>query len=141
MESRACGGCGTGGFVTLTTTNETGERLDRLAYLQTIKDIPPHPTDPSLTGSLTLEFYELWNDSVWRELLGDRPTIEGLQTLAQEGKLRLSKVIKSPSGVTRARIYATETAVWEPIGDEECDQFPGLHKSFIVKGYPSTTVG
>lgn len=144
MESKVCGGCGSSGFVTLMTTNENGERLDRLAYLQTVKDVPPMPVvgdELRRGGELTLRFYELWNEPTWKDLFGDEPTIASLAEVAKMGTIRLSKIIKSPSGITRARIYDIATATWEPIGDEECEGFPSLHKNLRVRGYASTTMG
>lgn len=137
MESRVCGGCGSSSFMTLMTTNETGEAVDRLAYLQCLKDIPPMP-DGSGGGSLTLKFYELWNEPIWKDLFGDEPTIERLGEVAKTGTIRLSKILKSPSGIMRARIYDIATAAFEPLGDEACEGYPSLHKNLLLGDYAST---
>lgn len=135
MESRACGGCGGGGFLTLSTTSEDEkDQLQRLAYLRVVKDVPPMPLvgGGAEGGELTLQFYELWNEPL-REVFGGDPTLEDLQAAARAGTLRMSKIIRSPSGIIRARIYNTETAAFEPIGDEACDGWPHLHKNFYVR--------
>ena len=145
MESRACGGCGSSGFMTLMTTNETGESIDRLAILQLVKDTPPMPmqsVEQNATGvgdgSLSMRFYELWNVPLWIKLFGPEPTVASIGEVAKTDTLRLAKIIKSPSGIMRARIYDIANAVWEPVNTDTCKEFPSLHK-FLTVGYASST--
>ena len=145
MESKVCGGCGSSGLITLMTTNETGESLDRLAILQLVKDTPPMPmqsVEQNATGvgdgSLSMRFYELYNVPLWIELFGSEPTVATIGLVAKTDTLRLAKIVKSPSGIIRARIYDIANAVWEPIGTETCKEFPSLHE-FLTVGYASST--
>jgi hypothetical protein len=103
-------------------------RGQRLAYLQTLQDTPPQPVAGAQVvqaiddespqeivtslavgaGSLRLTFYELWNEPVWSTL----PGLEGTNTLldvlkrqVQMGEVTCRKLIKSPSGIIRARVF------------------------------------
>ena len=120
MESKTR--IGGSGFTTLTF------RGTRLAYLQTLQDTPPQPVagaqvvqsidDARPTeivtalavgaGTLRLTFYELWNEPVWARLPGFEGTnnlLEVLQRQISLGEISCRKLIKSPSGITRARVY------------------------------------
>lgn len=100
----------------------------RLAYLQTLNDQPPRPVgqtavvqpiDESVpleivtaqavgAGTLQLRFYEVWNTPVWAQLPGFESTnnlLEVLKQQIQQGEISCRKVVRSPSGVTRARVY------------------------------------
>lgn len=120
MESKTR--VGGSGFTTMTW------RGQRLAYLQTLQDTPPQPVAGAQVvqaiddespqeivtslavgaGSLRLTFYELWNEPVWSTL----PGLEGTNTLldvlkrqVQMGEVTCRKLIKSPSGIIRARVF------------------------------------
>jgi hypothetical protein len=99
-----------------------------LAYLQTMQDTPPtpvaaaqavQPIDQSVpleivtalavgVGTLRCTFYELWSEPVWQELPGLQGTFNLLDVLKRQvtlGTITMQKVIKSPSGIMRARVY------------------------------------
>lgn len=120
MESKTR--IGGSGFTTMTF------RGTRLAYLQTLQDTPPQPVagaqvvqaiddeTPSEivtaqavgAGSLRLTFYELWNTPVWSQLPGFDGTNNLLEVLKRQitlGEVTCRKLIASPSGITRARVY------------------------------------
>lgn len=120
MESKTR--IGGSGFTTMTF------RGTRLAYLQTLQDTPPQPVagaqvvqaidDPTPSeivtalavgaGTLRLTFYELWNTPVWAQLPGLEGTNNLLEVLRAQinlGEVTCRKLIKSPSGITRARVY------------------------------------
>jgi hypothetical protein len=103
-------------------------RGTRLAYLQTLQDTPPQPVAGAQVvqpidaptpleivtaqavgaGSLRLTFYELWNTPVWSSLPGLEGTnnlLDVLNRQIQMGEVTCRKLIKSPSGITRARVY------------------------------------
>jgi len=111
-------------------SNYTGMtwRGQRLAYLQTLQDTPPQPVAGAQVvqpideetpieivtaaavgaGTLRLTFYELWNVPVWAGLPGLEGTnnlLEVLKRQIQLGEISCRKLIKSPSGITRARVY------------------------------------
>jgi hypothetical protein len=100
----------------------------RLAYLQVIQDTPPapvataqaiQPMDESVPleivtamavgcGTLKLTFYELWNEPVWSMLPGLQGTYNLLTVLQAQinlGAVTMQKVIKSPTGIMRSRVY------------------------------------
>lgn len=100
----------------------------RLAYLQVMQDTPPtpvataqgiQPIDESVpleivtalavgVGTLRCTFYELWNEPVWATLPGLEGTSNLLDVLKRQvtmGTITMQKVIKSPSGFMRARVY------------------------------------
>ena len=100
----------------------------RLAYLQTMRDTPPtpvaaaqavQPIDESVpleivtsmavgVGTLQCSFYELWNFPVWASLPGLSGTFGLLDVLKRQvsmGAITMQKVIKSPSGIMRAKVY------------------------------------
>jgi hypothetical protein len=100
----------------------------RLAYLQNLQDTPPtpvataqavQPIDESVpleivtamavgVGTLRCVFYELWNFPVWAMLPGLQGTFNLLDVLKRQvslGAIVMQKIIKSPSGIMRARIY------------------------------------
>ena len=103
-------------------------RGTRLAYLQTLQDTPPQPVAGAQVvqaiddetpreivtalavgaGSLRLTFYELWNRPVWATLPGLEGTNNLLEVLKRQitlGEVTCRKLIKSPLGITRARVY------------------------------------
>jgi hypothetical protein len=103
-------------------------RGQRLAYLQTLQDTPPQPVAGAQVvqpideetpleivtavavgaGTLRLTFYELWNEPVWAGLPGLEGTnnlLEVLKRQIQLGEITCRKLIKSPSGITRARVF------------------------------------
>lgn len=103
-------------------------RGTRLAYLQTMQDTPPQPVAGAQVvqpideevpleivtamavgaGTLRLTFYELWNAPVWATLPGLEGTntlLEVLKRQIQLGEISCRKLIKSPTGITRARVY------------------------------------
>lgn len=100
----------------------------RLAYLQTLQDTPPtpvaaaqavQPIDESVpleivtamavgVGTLRCSFYELWNAPVWATLPGLEGTNNLLDVLKRQiglGTITMQKVIKSPSGIMRAKVF------------------------------------
>lgn len=120
MESKTR--IGGAGFTTMTF------RGTRLAYLQTLQDTPPQPVAGAQVvqaiddevpqeivtsmavgaGTMRMTFFELWNEPVWSRL----PGLDGTNTLLdvlkrqiQLGEISCRKLIKSPSGITRARVY------------------------------------
>lgn len=99
-----------------------------LAYLQTIQDTAPTPvaqavpvqsiTDPYPSeivtaravgaGTLRLTFYELWNQSVWESLPGFSGAHSLLDVLTRQlslGSISCRKIIKTPSGSPRTKVY------------------------------------
>lgn len=113
---------GGSGFTTMLFQNS------RLAYLQIMQDTPPtpvasaqavQPIDESVpleivtamavgVGTLRCTFYELWNFPVWQMLPGLQGTfslIDVLKAQVAMGSITMQKVIKSPSGIMRARVY------------------------------------
>lgn len=103
-------------------------RGQRLAYLQTLQDTPPQPVAGAQVvqpideetpleivtavavgaGTLRLTFYELWNEPVWAGLPGLEGTnnlLDVLKRQIQLGEISCRKLIKSPSGITRARVF------------------------------------
>lgn len=120
MESKTR--IGGSGFTTMTF------RGTRLAYLQTLQDTPPQPVAGAQVvqpidsetpieivtamavgaGSLRMTFYELWNEPVWSRLPGLEGTnnlLDVLKRQIQMGEVTCRKLVKSPSGITRARVY------------------------------------
>lgn len=100
----------------------------RLAYLQVMQDTPPtpvataqavQPIDESVpleivtamavgVGTLRCTFYEIWSEPVWGALPGLGGTSNLLEVLRRQvtlGTVTMQKVIKSPSGIMRARVY------------------------------------
>jgi hypothetical protein len=103
-------------------------RGTRLAYLQTLQDTPPQPVAGAQVvqpideetpleivtamavgaGTLRLSFYEIWNSPAWAQLPGLEGTnnlLEVLKRQVQMGEVSCRKLIKSPSGITRARVF------------------------------------
>lgn len=120
MESKTR--IGGSGFTTMLYQNQ------RLAYLQTLQDTPPtpvaqaqavQPIDESVpleivtamavgVGTIKCSFYELWNEPVWATLPGLQGTNNLLDVLKRQvtlGTITMQKIIKSPSGIMRARVY------------------------------------
>ena len=120
MESKVR--IGGSGFTTMLFQNK------RLAYLQVMQDTPPtpvataqavQPIDESVpleivtamavgVGTLRCTFYELWNEPVWATLPGLEGTANLLEVLKRQvtlGTITMQKIIKSPSGIMRARVY------------------------------------
>jgi hypothetical protein len=100
----------------------------RLAYLQVMQDTPPtpvaqaqavQPIDSEIpmeivtsmavgVGTLRATFYELWNQNAWNALPGLENTHNLLSVLRQQinlGNVTMQKVIKSPTGMMRSRVY------------------------------------
>jgi len=113
---------GGAGFTTMTF------RGTRLAYMQTLQDTPPQPVAGAQVvqaiddetpqeivtslavgaGTLRMTFYELWNEPVWSRLPGLEGTNNLLEVLKRQilmGEVSCRKLIKSPTGYTRARVY------------------------------------
>jgi hypothetical protein len=103
-------------------------RGQRLAYLQTLQDTPPQPVAGAQVvqaiddetpqeivtslavgaGTLRMTFFELWNEPVWSRLPGLEGTnnlLEVLKRQIQMGEIACRKLIRSPSGIIRARVY------------------------------------
>lgn len=120
MESKTR--IGGSGFTTMTF------RGQRLAYLQTLQDTPPQPVAGAQVvqaiddetpqeivtsmavgaGTLRMTFFELWNEPVWSRLPGLEGTnnlLEVLKRQIQMGEITCRKLIKSPTGLIRARVY------------------------------------
>ncbi len=120
MESKTR--IGGSGFTTMLYQNQ------RLAYLQVMQDTPPtpvataqaiQPIDESVpleivtamavgVGTIKCTFYELWNEPVWATLPGLAGTNNLLDVLKRQvtlGAITMQKIIKSPSGIMRARVY------------------------------------
>jgi hypothetical protein len=100
----------------------------RLAYLQNMQDTPPAPVASATAvqpideavpleivtamavgvGTLRCTFYELWNEPVWSMLPGLQGTANLLQVLQAQinlGAITMQKVIKSPTGIMRSKVY------------------------------------
>jgi hypothetical protein len=100
----------------------------RLAYLQVMQDTPPTPVAQAQAvqpideekpmeivtsmavgvGTLRATFYELWNQPVWAALPGLENTHNLLTVLRAQinmGNIYMQKVIKSPTGTMRTRVY------------------------------------
>ena len=113
---------GGSGFTTMLFQNQ------RLAYLQVMQDTPPTPVASAQAvqpidepvpleivtaaavgvGTLRCTFYELWSEPVWEALPGLQNTynlLQVLQTQLAMGTITMQKVIKSPNGIMRARVY------------------------------------
>jgi hypothetical protein len=120
MESKTR--LGGSGFTSMLYQNK------RLAYLQVMQDTPPtpvataqavQPIDESVpleivtamavgVGTLRCTFYELWNEPVWASLPGLEGTFNLLDVLKRQvtlGTITMQKIIKSPSGIMRARVF------------------------------------
>lgn len=103
-------------------------RGQRLAYLATINERAPRPvkaaeqiqpideehpieivTAQAVTGgSMTLQFYELWNAPVWAALPGFEGTNSIIDVLKRQltlGEITCQKIIKNPTGAYRTRVY------------------------------------
>jgi len=114
---------GGSGFTTLTW------RSQQIGWLQSVSDTAPTPVAQAKAiqpldsptpveivtakavgaGRLILEVVELWNGPIWHELAG----LEGANSILdifsaqlQLGEIVCTKVIKSPSGVMRAKTYS-----------------------------------
>lgn len=113
MESRTRPGGS--GFFTLTLGGQ------RIAYLQCINHLPPMPVAPDQVpedadekyfNTITLSFYELWNEGLWEQLYGE--PYGALRMQARYGNLGLLKIIKSSiSGQMRANVYDIQHARWQ----------------------------
>lgn len=100
----------------------------RLAYLQVMQDTPPTPVATAQAiqpidefvpleivtsmavgvGTLRATFYELWNEPVWSTLPGLQGTSNLLDVLKRQvslGSITMQKVIKSPTGLMRSKVY------------------------------------
>lgn len=142
MESKTCGGGrGGGGFVTMTLGGH------RLCYLQTIRDIPPMPMSmPGQEGhgAITLNFYEFYSEPIWKGLIGNGDAYGGLRLQARYDNLRVRKIIKSPSGVIRARSYDIVLGKWEadwsvPWTEHKPTFMDGSPKQFTIS-YETTSI-
>jgi hypothetical protein len=120
MESKSR--IGGSGFTTMLWQGQ------RLAYLQVMQDTPPTPVATAQSvqpidepvpleivtshavgvGTLRATFYELWNTPVWSNLPGLEGTnnlLDVLKRQIQLGNVTMQKIVKSPSGIMRARVY------------------------------------
>mgnify|MGYP006928158017 CR=1 FL=1 len=120
MESKSR--IGGSGFTTMLWQGQ------RLAYLQVMQDTPPTPVATAQSvqpidepvpleivtshavgvGTLRATFYELWNTPVWSALPGLEGTnnlLDVLKRQIQLGNVTMQKIVKSPSGIMRARVY------------------------------------
>ena len=120
MESKSR--IGGSGFTTMLWQGQ------RLAYLQVLQDTPPTPVATAQAvqpidepvpmeivtsmavgvGTLRVTFYELWNSPVWSSLPGLEGTnnlLDVLKRQIQLGTVTMQKIVKSPSGIMRARVY------------------------------------
>lgn len=100
----------------------------RLAYLQVVQDTPPTPVATAQAvqpidepvpleivtpaavgvGTLRMTFYEQWTTPVFAQLPGLEGTNNLLEVLKRQltmGSVTMQKIIKSPSGIMRARVY------------------------------------
>lgn len=120
MESKSR--IGGSGFTTMLWQGQ------RLAYLQVMQDTPPTPVATAQAvqpidepvpleivtshavgvGTLRVTFYEMWNAPVWSTLPGLEGTNNLLEVLKRQiglGNVTVQKIVKSPSGIMRARVY------------------------------------
>jgi len=120
MESKSR--IGGSGFTTMLFQGQ------RLAYLQVMQDTPPTPVATAQAvqpidepvpleivtshavgvGTLRVTFYEMWNAPVWSALPGLEGTNNLLEVLKRQiglGNVTVQKIVKSPSGIMRARVY------------------------------------
>lgn len=121
--------CGGSGFVTLIHKDN-----NRLAYLQN-HQVRYRGSD----GGLSLSFYQLWNapHPWWQAIFEDPDTlIEELQAGGEDGTLELKKIIKSPNGIMRAKVYDLTTAVFsrDPDHDEKINAPTPILKYIQVCG-------
>jgi len=100
----------------------------RLGFCQVIQDTPPTPVAQAQAvqpidepvpieivtaaavgvGTLRVTFYEQWTTPVWNTLPGLENThnlLEVLKRQLQLGTITMQKIVKSPSGLMRARVY------------------------------------
>lgn len=100
----------------------------RLAWCQSTNDRAPQPVAPAQAvqpmdephpveivtaqavgaGTMELTFFELWNAPVWATLPGFEGTTNLLDVLRRQvslGEITIRKVIKSPTGTPRTRVY------------------------------------
>jgi hypothetical protein len=100
----------------------------RLAYLQVMQETPPSPVATAQAiqpidepvpleivtsmavgvGTIRCTFYELWNEPVWQRLPGLQNTINLLDVLKSQvamGSVTMQKIIKSPSGMMRSKVF------------------------------------
>ena len=100
----------------------------RLAYLQVIQDTPPTPVATAVAvqpidepvpveivipaavgvGTIRMTFYERWLSPVWATLPGLEGTFNLLEVLRRQlalGNITMQKLVRSPSGLMRARVY------------------------------------
>lgn len=100
----------------------------RLAYLQNLNDQAPQAVAPAQAiqpideehpleiitaqavgaGTITLTFYEIWNQPVWAALPGFEGTnnlLDVLKRQLQQGEITCRKIIKNPNGTFRTRVY------------------------------------
>ncbi len=134
----------------------------QLAYLQSVGDRTPQPvasaeeiqpmdevhpleivTAQAVRGGvLTLRFYELWNMPVWAQLPGFDGTNSLLEVLQRQitlGEITCRKVIKSPSGPMRARVYHGCVLTDVNEGEEVQIQTLSLPKTIQI-AYTHTTI-
>lgn len=120
MESKSR--IGGSGFTTMLWQGQ------RLAYLQVLQDTPPTPVATAQAvqpidepvpmeivtsmavgvGTLRVTFYELWNSPAWAALPGLEGTNNLLEVLKRQinmGNITMQKIVKSPNGQMRARVY------------------------------------
>ena len=135
----------------------------RLAYLQTLQDTPPTPVATAQTvqpidepvpleivtssavgpGTLRVTFYELWNSPAWSQLPGLEGTNNLLEVLKRQinlGNVTMQKIVKSPSGIMRARVYHGCTVVDIDEGENVNIGTMTLPKTLTIQYTYSTTV-
>lgn len=100
----------------------------RLAYLQVMQETPPSPVATAQAiqpidepvpleivtsmavgvGTIRCTFYELWNEPVWNALPGLQNTVNLLEVLKAQvamGSVTMQKIVKSPTGIMRSKVY------------------------------------
>lgn len=140
---------GGSGFVTLLSKkySDDGASL-RLAYLQVLKETPPQPvaaegqTPMDAGGRGTYQFYELWNEPVWNKLAQDAGASpwEALLAGLADGSITMHKIIRSPGGVIRSRLYNTQAAKVEAVDLNDCINAFALPKDITIVGHLAGTI-
>lgn len=100
----------------------------RLSYLQVIQDTPPTPVATAQAvqpidepvpieivtaaavgvGTIRMTFYERWHSPAWAMLPGLEGTNNLLEVLMRQislGNITMQKIMRSPTGIMRARVY------------------------------------
>lgn len=155
MESKVR--VGGSGFTTMTW------RGTRLAYLQTLQDTPPQPVSGAQAvqpidepvplevvtahavgvGTLRMTFFELWNAPVWAQLPGLENTdtlLDVLRRQIQLGEISCRKLIRSPSGIMRAKVYHNMVVTDIDEGEQVLINTMSLPKTMTMQYTHSTVV-